>query len=249
MARFNSIVREVGGVYFPPFMGVRFHMLPLEVIPHSVGGGFREFKYEDQRLASWLPTIAAMMKNVYPEYDGTVYVMVDQAEVPAGSYHRRKGLHIDGYWQPARQTWNCRSAHGTHSGHRRYRDDVRKNELGAHGTGGGSHSSIVDEDKRKRRLKPNARWEDAAFEQPEAIILASDVTGSTGFFDGTFEGPIRAGGDCRQVANLVGEPVINRANVAYEGNVTMLHQTLPMLTDVQRTVVRLSVPGYSPTRH
>jgi len=60
------------------------------------------------------------------------------------------------------------------------------------------------------------------------------------------DGVIREGGDCSHLdlSNL--QRLALEANKVYAGNVTMLHESTPVMENVLRSLVRLSVPGWSP---
>jgi hypothetical protein len=173
--------------------------------------------YQEQglpdHLAHWQNTVDAMLVGITS--DQPIYFMADQAFVPAGTAQRRPGLHVDGYWHPSL------SAHGG-GGHRGY---------GGHrgrGGHGGSHMS--------------AGWDDIDFTDPEALILASNVSAARAFI-GTYDGPIGEGGDCSSIeTNNLAVLHMNR-NRAYCGTVATLHESLPVQVDSYRTMVRLNCPG------
>ena len=79
----------------------------------------------------------------------------------------------------------------------------------------------------------------------EAIILASDVQASKAYI-GEWGGEIKEGGDCSHLDVSYLKAVDLKPNTVYAGNVTMLHESTPVLVDSFRTLVRLSVPGWSP---
>lgn len=88
-------------------------------------------------------------------------------------------------------------------------------------------------------------WLHCELSAPEAIILASDISACRAF-EGEWAGVPGEGGDCQHI-NVDGmREVVLNANMAYAGNVAMLHESTPVLRDTLRTVVRLNVPGWSP---
>lgn len=89
------------------------------------------------------------------------------------------------------------------------------------------------------------RWKQCDFSAPEALILASDVSACRAFV-GSWEGECAEGGDCTHIDTRTMVPVHLKAGIAYAGNVTMLHESLPMAAETRRSLVRLSVPGWSP---
>ena len=85
-----STVQQRGTVPFPVFLGERIHM--------------RAFTKSDglaPALRRWQPTVDAMLDGI--DVDGPIFLMIDQADVPPGSAHRRPGVHVDGYWQAGAQ--------------------------------------------------------------------------------------------------------------------------------------------------
>ena len=116
----NSIVQQRGAVTFPAHTGERVYMRE-----------FRKSTGLPAHLSRWQSTIDAMLDGV--DTDGPIYLMIDQGVVKATSSHRRPGLHIDGYWNPAI------SAHGGGGRHSRTPSDE-----GRGGHGGGRHCSGAD---------------------------------------------------------------------------------------------------------
>lgn len=216
-----STILATQSVTFPSFIAERVYM--------------REFYKEKglpEDLTKWQPTVDAMLDGV--DTDGPIYLMVDCGIVPAGTTHRRKGLHIDGYWNPEISAHGYAGGHGghrsIHSGHgsgRRhsYEPPSHKGRSPFHGSGTNS-------------------WQDATFEEPEGLILASSIAACVGYV-GEFEGPIREGGDCSHIDLSGLDPIYMQANTIYQGNVTCLHESLPVSTDCQRQLVRLNVPGWT----
>lgn len=232
--RYNSIVEERGAVTFPEFACERIYMLEFT---KKHGLPFT--------LKHWQPTVDAMLDGVGT--DGPIYLMVDQSEVKKGSYHRRPGLHIDGYWNPGKG-WDT-SGHKERllAGHSYGHTSV---EPSGHRSSGGHRGTSTEEQIRRhigdrKPTKKPKKWSESAFEEKEAIILASSISASRAFI-GEFEGPIGEMGDCSSVVLETDyfEPLL--ADRVYAGNVTMLHETLAAPFDMQRTVVRLNVPGWSP---
>lgn len=77
----------------------------------------------------------------------------------------------------------------------------------------------------------------------EAILLASTVAGCQGYV-GSWHGLVGKGGDCSHI-DLTGLTKVKfKPNQCYAGNVTALHESLPVPHDCLRTLVRLNVPGH-----
>lgn len=78
---------------------------------------------------------------------------------------------------------------------------------------------------------------------PELTILCSDVEASRAVI-GVFDGYPAIGGDCAHIDVSSGRSVRMNARTVYIGNVTMVHESLPVARArrVKRSLVRLSVP-------
>lgn len=189
----------------------------------------REFRLETglpSDLKRWQPTIDQMLAGV--DTDGPIYLMVDQGHVRANTSHRRPGAHVDGYWIAGHQR------HG--GGH----------SMSAHGgSGHGSQPRPSHQGSPKHGASASGSWVDCDFSMPEATILASDVSASRAFV-GEFYGAPGEGGDCSLLDLSQLAEVRLQAGVAYAGNVTMIHESLPVACDTVRTLVRLTVPGWEP---
>lgn len=90
------------------------------------------------------------------------------------------------------------------------------------------------------------RWRHVDFSRPEALLLASDRTGSRAFV-GVWTGPVAAGGCLAEADLSKTETVALEGGHCYAGNVTMAHESTPF-GGGPRTLVRISVPGWCPTR-
>lgn len=217
--QYQSIVQVRNPVVFPDFIGERVYM--------------REFYKKDglppDLRDRWQGTVDAMLEGV--ETDGPVYLMVDEGVVKAGDPHRRPGLHIDGYWRAGRHTGHTMSAHGPR--HIPYYPP-------SHRPSGPSHMSTAG----KWEGNGDWSWADADFKAPEGLLLASSVTAARAY-DGVFTGTIGEGGDCSAV-NIEGmEEVPLTQGFCFAGNVSMLHESLPVGADCRRSLVRLNVPGWT----
>ena len=154
------------------------------------------------------------------ETDEPIYLMIDQGVVKGGTSHRRGGLHVDGYWNPGVK------AHGGRHGYQPPQHHGTKH-FGSWKTGG---------------------WVNCDFKDKEALILASSLTAARGY-QGIWEGSCGEGGDCSHINTSNLKEVVMHAGNIYAGNVTMLHESLPVAEDCIRTLVRLNVPGWSPEKY
>jgi hypothetical protein len=177
---------------------------------------FRKSEGLPSHLRRWQPTVDQMLVGVESIHE--IYLMIDQSKVEAGKAQRRPGPHIDGNWIV---------------------------ESGSHGPGPG-HGP------RHRPRPLSGRWEtgpswgnSGANFSPEAIILASSLSACRCYL-GQYEGEIGLGGDCSGI-DLSALPTLRLdAGKAYAGNVTMVHESLPVDRTCNRTLVRLNVPGWEP---
>lgn len=174
---------------------------------------FKQVEGLPHELRSWQPTVDAMLDGITT--DQPIYFMVDQSVVEPGKAHRRPGVHVDGYWVP-----DLKAHGGGHTGGGR----------GRHSTAGGRWDT------------GGGWWWKCDFSEPEALILASDVSGANAFvgeYDpkyigegGSYDGPLD---DLNQLDMM--------DHRVYVGTVGTLHQSLPLLRGGPRTVVRLNCPG------
>lgn len=216
---FRSQIEARGAVAFPAFLAERVYM--------------REFRKDDglpSDLSRWQLTVDQMLDGI--DTGQPMFLMIDQSVVPAGKAQRRPGLHIDGYWHPG----------GKHQQH-------RPNALSAHHPEP-RHGSIPPPPRERhsptpRHFSGTGDWSTARFDAPEAILLASDVTASRAFV-GDFEGPIGDMGDCSHVHTDGMEEIVLGFGTTWAANVTCLHESLPVLSGSNRTLVRINVPGWHP---
>lgn len=88
-------------------------------------------------------------------------------------------------------------------------------------------------------------WKTCDFTESEGIILASDIAACRAFA-GDYTGIIGDGGDCTAIDTSRMSSTILKPFVAYAGNVSMIHESLPVNFDCERTLVRLNVTGWAP---
>lgn len=91
----------------------------------------------------------------------------------------------------------------------------------------------------------NGRWKNSEFREPEAIVLASTVQAARAY-SGEFSGQPAEGGDCAHIDLSQMQPHDMQSGIVYAGNVTMLHESVPILVQQTRTLVRLNIPGWHP---
>ncbi len=228
MLTLKSFILATNSVQFPEPTNLRAYMVPFF---QTVGLPLH--------LAHYQATVDAMLVNI--KTDLPIYIMIDEGEVTLGLSQRRRGLHIDGYWNAAGK-WDPKpdrwgpvplSAHGGQ-------------QQPSHHHPRPGHAPLVPESHAPQRHSSQASsWETATFEAPEGIILASTMQAARGFV-GDYEGPVKDGGDCAHidVSGMIELPML--ANTVYAGNVCCLHESLPVTQDGYRQLVRLNVPGWTP---
>lgn len=195
-------------VQFPEFTGERVHM--QEFIPSN---GL------PVELERWQKTVDAMLVGV--NAPGSVYLMIDQAEVKAGGFHRRPGLHVDGYWYAGGHTSVPR-----HNPTPQPELEPNPNPKHIHPIPGTPQHLMIG--------------------NYETLILASNVEGCVAAI-GEWDGIAGVGGDCDMIDRRSLKSVVMRSGVAWFGETgSMLHMAIKLPTNVKRTVVRLNVPGYCP---
>lgn len=226
-----STIERRGAVTFPEFTGERVYMEPIRrgVLP--------------AHLRRWVGTLSAMLAGMssVPEL---MYLMIDQQELRAGQFHRRPGVHVDGYWVVGGHIGNdghvSEPAQPSHSpwppSHKA--TPVKPVTVPKHsGVPTPKHGGIPT-----RHSSNSSTWESATFAAPEALLLASNVEACRAFV-GVCRGGVRDGGDCAAV-DLSGMTVVPMlAGRCYAGTVGTLHESLPVPVDCRRTVVRLNIPG------
>lgn len=234
--KYISHIETRGMLAFPEFTGERVYMR-----------GFLQRDGLPADLVRWRPVVDSMLDGI--ETDQPIYIMIDEGFVKAGSAQRREGLHIDGYWNPGLQAHGNDSG-GGHGGHRSApRGHGHAPPSGHKSVPSGGHGwsppSGHGSTPWRRHGSGATTWDHADFKASEGLILASSVSAARGFV-GEFVGPIGDGGDCSAI-DLSGLQVMPMdAGVIYAGNVTALHESLPVDQDCFRQLVRLNVPGWSP---
>jgi hypothetical protein len=178
-----------------------------------------------KEFGRWQPTVDQMMSGIHT--DLPVYLMVDQGTVGPDRSHRRPGVHVDGYWR----------AEGRHTGHRSTASSHMVDAGDWDGGGWGGEELAV------------GNWDVIDFSHPEAIILASDVSACAAYLGQYDEQRIGQGGDASKIILDSLNRVELGSNVVWAGNVGLLHESLVYPETVNRTLVRLSVPGWTPQIH
>lgn len=240
-----SAMQQRGAVPFPAFTAERVYMRE-----------FRKAEGLPADLKRWQPTVDAMLDDI--DTDQPIYLMVDQRQVKAGTASRRPGVHIDGWWVAGQRAHRMpghitKMAHGMPggSGH------SSQPSYGGHNSRPEGHRSKPEpRSPRDPHRAPRRRAADVSdwntgptwsrdFDLgPEGLILASDVQGCRAF-SGVYDGSlIGEGGECSRIDLSTLDELPMLAGHAYAGNVLTVHESLPVVRDSLRTVVRLNVKGW-----
>lgn len=209
MQTHNSKVSVGSRVTFPEWRGERHYMLPFTVdagLPSGIG--------------RFQQTVDQMMEGVLVNKNQECYIMVDEKEVFPNTFHRRPGLHVDGYWEPGIYCHGGQPTHVPIPRHvplpRRHRGDSPRHR--------GCSSQDVN----------------------EGLLLASNYSAARavlGEYNRDFTNDWR-GGDCAEL-NVNNLPeIFLQANRCYHMDVMTLHESLPITESVRRTLVRINVPNW-----
>jgi hypothetical protein len=101
--------------------------------------------------------------------------------------------------------------------------------------GGGGHTGS---------WKGDGKWNACDFSSPEALVLASDVQAAEAYV-GEYNDSPGEGGDASHINLNSLKQIPLLPNIVYVGNVSMLHASVPSKVKTKRTLVRLSIPGWS----
>lgn len=209
MTTYNSKCTPGPVVTFPEWRGERHYMLPFTLakgLPAEVS------RYEQ--------TVQQMMLAVAVSPDQVCYLMVDEAEISPDKFHRRPGLHVDGYW---------------HAG------------LQCHGGGGGSHGPKPNPGHRPSppTHAPTPPGHSPAGNCSEVLLLASNY-GSARALLGTYQRNFLddwRGGNCSEIPQSGLTEIRLEGGRVYNMDVFSLHESLPVTQHVRRSLVRINIPN------
>ena len=85
-------------------------------------------------------------------------------------------------------------------------------------------------------------WDEVAFSEPDALILASNVSAARAYL-GEYDGPIGDGGEASRVDTTNMRIMPMQRNLTYFGTVGTLYESTRAYADSHRAVVRLNCPG------
>lgn len=98
------------------------------------------------------------------------------------------------------------------------------------------------------RMCAAGHWGECDFAYPEGVILASDISACRALI-GAWKGKVGKGGDCSKIDTSCLKSIVLKGHTVYAGNVSMLHESIPVAHECARTLVRLNIPGWSPEIH
>lgn len=215
-----SAVREGSSVNMPTWQGERHYMLPFTVL-----------KGLPPNLRRFQQAVDQMMEGIIVDGHQECYIMIDEKMVVPNGFHRRPGLHVDGYWHP-----------GLGGHHQR---------IMAHQPGPPGHGP---EPQRGHSPRPTHggiqakghEGHSAVGNVGEGLILASNYGASRallGSYERDFVKDWRKG-DCTDLDVSHMEELFLEPNRAYHLDVMTLHESLPIPVAVKRTLIRLNVPNW-----
>ncbi len=219
MQTYSSNVKVGSPVTFPEWRGERHYMIPFTVGRGLIGD-----------LGRYQTTVNQMMDGVLVDPNQQCYLMVDEKEVTPGNFHRRPGLHVDGYWNPGTKGYGGHGAVSCHGGQPYWSPTPTK------------HSPVIP----SHQSPQPTHGAQSISNIPEGLILASNYTAAraiTGEYSRDFVNDWR-GGDCSDLSIHHFNEVVLKANQAYHMDVMTLHESLPITENVRRTVVRINVPNW-----
>ena len=85
-----------------------------------------------------------------------------------------------------------------------------------------------------------SNWKTNDFSLPESIVLASSVSASKGWV-GEYANDVGEKGDCTHLDLTSLKSFMLQPNKVYRGNVTFLHESLPVDYDTERALIRLNI--------
>jgi hypothetical protein len=229
MSKHVSSLSVGGTVQFPEWRGERHYMVPFTASVGPLG-----------EVARFAVAVRQMLAGLSLDPNQECYLMVDERTVEPGAFHRRPGLHVDGYWHP---TLQCHGGGGS----------------GGHGYSPPSPTPRPAPAPRRPRPAPAPKapgepvvpstppdyWRETAPARGEALILASSYSSARGLV-GTYERDFASdwrGGDCSTIKGDGLDAVALASHTAYHMSVFTLHESLPVRERVRRTLIRLNVPG------
>lgn len=221
----NSVVSKLGPVSFPEWKGQKLYMIPF-YFGMDVPKELNRFK----------STIAKMLSDSETKFGSKCFVMVDESYVESGNYHRRPGLHVDGYWHDG---LSCHGGGGRRSipGHAPSQPGHRSIPV-RH-----SHYPAPGHVPSYPGHGPSQPGHASSGNSKETLLLASNYSACraySGYYNRDFQTNWK-GGDCSNLGVNSLDKIRLDSNFTYKLDVMSLHESLPVRESVKRTVVRINV--------
>lgn len=159
------------------------------------------------------PVVERMLLGVELPMGSEVFITVDRKSIKAGATHRRGGAHVDGNYI---FDWGGSDQDG-----------------GGGGWLTGVNGRVLSpENHQLQYCNPNG-----------GMLIASDHQACRAW-EGTFHGQPNQGGDCTHLTQDLeqNESFLLEPNRVYLSNSTCVHESLPLEVDVDRTLVRITLP-------
>ncbi len=151
-----TLIKDLGRINLPPWTGIRVMMMPFDM---------QDVRTLPNSLGLWRGVVRVMCELA--DQEGVGYLTIDEADVKAGTTHRRPGMHVDGVGPDGKVGgWGGGGGYGkngmmmvsSHVGCRAWDVDIT-GWAGPKSDGDCSHVSQYLRDKDSLIMKPNrAYW-------------------------------------------------------------------------------------------
>jgi hypothetical protein len=259
--KLESKSREIGEIDFPEFKGDKIYMLEFDL----------ENPILPEKYKRWESVVNKMIQNS-PVKSGKAYLTVDEEKVTPGKTHRRGGVHVDGNFiygfkdgnvveiktNNESVSWGKSSTDEAPVSWGKSSKDEAPVSWGKSkkSVSWGKSSNDAPVSWGNSSATPSS-WatgflvggldEEQHFNQycssdKGGMIISSNYEACDGWI-GEFNNIPLDGGDCSHIdlSNL--QKFRLKANKVYLGNSTFLHESLPIDENVNRQLVRITLPS------
>jgi len=223
---FKSEAFRLGNFTMPSYTGLRVMMMPFDFndkssLSKDQVGGYADLVYDLIRMNKIINNGANK---------GIGYLTIDEAEVVAGTTHRRPGLHVDGVSCSAYGGGNPYGGGITQDSP--YGSYYRNRNFNPYGGGyapyGGGGSAYASSKGNKGGM----------------ILLASN-NGTRSYIQ-NFDGLPGNEGDCEHLRNQCKIPIDFKDNEAWWCSGLCVHEAVHVPHDTKRQILRISMPSNAP---